>query len=83
MRTYAKHSTIVTYREKRALANAQEETRQKSADKVVGNSGQGGDEAPKDHANGEVYGRLPNIIEEHVPIHWSAEVSKTSGLGRE
>ena len=59
---------MVTHREKRALANSQEETRQKSASKVVGDSGQDGDETPKDHTNGEIYGRFPNIIEEHVPF---------------
>jgi len=59
---------MVAYWEKRGLANAQEETRQESAGKVVGGSSQGRNETPKGHANGEVYGGFPNMIEEHVPI---------------
>ena len=43
VRTFVKHSPMVAHREKRALANAQEEARQESADKVASNSGQDGD----------------------------------------
>ena len=68
MRIYVKHSPIVAYWEKRALANAQEETRQESADKVVGNSSQNRDETPKGHADGEIYGGFSNVVEEHVPV---------------
>lgn len=68
VRICVKRSRMVAYREKRALANAQEETRQESAGKVVGGSGQDGGETPKSHANGEVYGGFSNMIEEHVPI---------------
>ena len=63
-----KNRPMVTYWEKRALANAQEETRQESAGKAVGGSSQGRDETPEDHANGEVYGGFSDMIEEHVPI---------------
>ena len=68
VRTSTKYSSVSTYWKKRTLANTQEETGQESADKVVGNTGQDRDETPKDHTGGEVYGRFPNIIEEHVPI---------------
>jgi hypothetical protein len=68
VRICVKRSPMVAYWEKRALANAQEETRHESADKVVGSSSQDGDETPKGHADGEVYGGPPNMIEEHVPI---------------
>ena len=43
VRTCAKHSPKVAHREKRALANAQEEAHQESADKVVSNFSQDGD----------------------------------------
>ena len=48
IRMCKKHSPVVTYWEKRALTNTQEETRQKNADKVVGDSNQDGHETPKD-----------------------------------
>ena len=59
---------MVTYWEKCRLGNAQEETGQHRADKVVSSSGQGRDEAPKSHASGEVYGGFPKTIKQHVPI---------------
>ena len=68
MRTCTKHSPVVTYWEKRALANPQEETRQESPGKVVGNSSQSRDETPEGHGDGEVYGGFSNMVEEHVPI---------------
>ena len=40
VRMCVKHSPIVAYWEKCALANAQEETRQESADEIVGSSSQ-------------------------------------------
>ena len=43
-----KHSLATTYRIKRTLTNTQEETRQKNAEKVVGDSDQDGHETPKD-----------------------------------
>ena len=46
VRTCAKHSSIGTHREKRALANTQEETGQEGTAKVVGSSSQGRDKAP-------------------------------------
>ena len=58
----------MTYWEERALANTQEKTRQESADKIVGNTGQGRDETPKGHGDGKVYGRFSNMIEKHVPV---------------
>ena len=63
-----KRSPVTTYRKKRALTNTQEETRQKSAGKAVGNSGQDRDETPKDRTGGEVDRGFPDTIEEHVPI---------------
>ena len=63
-----KRSPATTYRKKRAVTNTQEETRQKSAGKAVGNSGQDRDETPKDRTGGEVDGGFPDMIEEHVPI---------------
>ena len=68
MRLCAKRSPVTPYREKRTLAETQEETRQKSTNKVTGNSGQDRDETPKDHTSGEVYGGFPDIIEEHIPV---------------
>ena len=68
LRTRAKHSRVVTYWDERTLANTQEETRQESTDKIVGNTGQGRGETPKGHGNWKVYGRFPNMIEEHVPV---------------
>ena len=59
---------MVAYREKCALANAQEETRQESTGKVMGGPSQDRYEAPKGHENGEVYGGFSKMIEEHVPI---------------
>ena len=63
VRIYVKHPQMVAYREKCAFANAQEETRQESTDKVVGDSGQGSREAPKGRENGEVYGGFSEMIE--------------------
>ena len=68
MRTCVEHLLVVTYWEKCRLANAQEETGQRHTDKVVSNSGQDRDEAPKSHASGDVYGWFPKVIEQHVPI---------------
>lgn len=68
VRTHTVHSPVATYWEKRGLANAQEETRQEGANKVVGSSSQGRDETPKAHADGEVYGGFSEMIKEHVPI---------------
>ena len=83
VRTTAKHSPVSTYREKRALANAQEKTRQESTNKIVGSTSQDGDETPKGHTSGEVYGRFPDIIEEHVPISlWSRSQQKTQSMSR-
>jgi hypothetical protein len=78
MRTRTKNSPVVTHGKKRALANTQEEARQKSHDKVVGNSSQDRDETPTGHANGEAYGGFPNMIEEHIPVPRGAEVNRRS-----
>ena len=67
---------MVAYWEKCALANAQEETRQESTDKVMGDSSQGSREAPKSRENGEVYGGFSEVIEEHVPISLSRRSQK-------
>jgi hypothetical protein len=80
VRTRTKNSPLATHREKHALANTQEEARQKSPDKVVGNSGQDRDEIPKGHANGEVYGGFPHTIDERIPVPHGAEVSRRSDL---
>ena len=68
VRTSTKHSPVLTYWEKRTLANTQKEAGQESTDKVVGDSGQGRDKTPKGHTSGEVYGRFPEMIEEHVSV---------------
>jgi hypothetical protein len=52
----------------------------KKCDKAVGNSGQDRDEIPKGHANGEVYGGFPNMIEEYIPVPHGAVVSRKSDL---
>ena len=65
---YMKHALMAAYREKCALADTQEETRQESAGKVVGGSSQDRYEAPKGHGNGEVYGGFSEMIEEYVPV---------------
>ena len=81
VRICVKHSPVVAYWEKRALADAQEETCQESADKVVGGSSQDRDETPKRHANGEVYGGFSDMIEEHVPISlWVQKSAKGPSL---
>ena len=67
MRTCVKHSPVATYWEECGLANAQEETRQESANEVVGSSSQGRDKAPQSHADREIYGWSSDMIEEHVP----------------
>ena len=68
MKTYTTHPPVATHWEKRALANTQEEARQESTSEVVGSSGQGGYKTPKGHADREVYGGFPEVVEEHVPI---------------
>ena len=68
VRTSTKHLPVSTYWVKCALANTQEEAGQESTGKVVGNSSQGRDETPKGHTSGEVYGRFPEMIEEHVSV---------------
>ena len=68
VRTSTKHSPVLTYWEKRTLANTQKEAGQESTDKVVGDSGQDRDKTPKGHTSGEVYGRFPEMIEEHVSV---------------
>ena len=65
---YIEHALMAAYREKCTLENAQEDTHQESAGKVMGGSSQDRHEAPKGHENGEVYGGFSEMIEEHVPI---------------
>ena len=78
VRTCTKQSPVVTRWEKCTLANIQEEARQESPDRVVTNSGQGGDGDLNGHANGELYGEIPNTTGEHIPVPRGAEVSRRS-----
>ena len=68
MRTCVEQSLVVTYREKCSLENAQEETGHHHVDKVVSNSDQDRDDAPKGHTSREVYRGFPEVIKKHVPI---------------
>ena len=81
MRTCVKRSPVTTYRKKRTLANTQEETRQKNADKVVGGSDQDTHETPKDNTGGEVNGGFPEPVEEHVPISSLSRIQQTVRAG--
>ena len=72
---------MTTYRKKRTFANAQEETRQKNADKIVGDSDQDRHETPKDYTGGEVDGGFPEPVEEYVPISALSRIQQTVRSG--
>ena len=72
-----------THWEKRTLANTQEKARQESTGEVVSSSGQGRYKTPKGHADREVCGGFPEVVEEHVPIRLWCKSQQRSEAGHE